>query len=213
MGGTPNAHFITDCFDFYSKLELPPPNVLIETGTYYGKGAAFFSNYFKKVHTIELSFNWYNKSSELLSKIKNIECHLGNSVDILPALLQQYNQPVAFYLDAHYSGGDTTLGDKEVPLFEELTLIRERNHKDLIIIDDLRLFGGKGICGHENHRYYPLMNYDWTSITVEKILNLFHNGNLTFSFTKDDRLIIIANLSNQEVNSLHYTLKNYGGRK
>ena len=198
MGGTPNNQFILNCFALYARLKIPPPKVIIETGTYFGKGASFFSAYFQKVHTIELSAKWHAKTSKLLAGHKNIKCYLGDSVNILPSLLPLFEQPLAFYLDAHYSGGETAKGETEVPVLDELKLITKRTYKDLIIIDDLRLFGSKGICGHENHKYYPPIKYDWSSITIESILNTITSKETAFSFTNDDRLIIILNLSKKE---------------
>lgn len=198
MGGTPNNKFISHCLSLYSIIGCRAPKVLIETGTYYGKGAVFFSNYFKKVHTIELSSNWYNKTSQLLSGFNNIKCHFGDSVNVLASILPQFNQRLAFYLDAHYSGGDTEKGENEVPLLDELKLINKRGYKDLVIIDDLRLFGAKGTCGHDDSEYYPPMKYDWTSITIESILNTLSFREPPYSFTNDDRLIIITNLSKRE---------------
>lgn len=202
MGGTPSHQFIKKCISICEVIETPIPEIIIETGTYYGKGALIFSEYFKIVHTIELSEKWYKKSSNTLLTKSNIFCHLGNSTKILPTIMNQYNEPLVFYLDAHYSGSDTAFGDCEVPLLEEITSLQSRKQKDLIIVDDLRLFGSKGICGHVGHKFYPPMNYDWTDITIDSILHILGNASTTYYTTFDDRLVIIRNLSEQEIKKL-----------
>ncbi len=69
----------------------------------------------------------------------------------------------------------------KVPLIKELELIKKlRNDKhDIIIIDDVRLFGEKR------------KGVNWEKITKEKIFNVL--GKNTFSFEHNDRLIILTN--------------------
>ncbi len=51
---------------------------------------------------------------------------------------------VLFWLDAHYSGGDTAHAkDCETPIKEELKTILNDNPKHIILIDDARLFVGE----------------------------------------------------------------------
>jgi len=60
---------------------------------------------------------------------------------MLPELLNNINEPVTIYLDAHYSGGTTAFGEEEVPLLFELEILKNRKYDDIIIIDDCRLLG------------------------------------------------------------------------
>ena len=76
-------------------------------------------------------------------------------------MLQDIHEPVTIYLDAHWSGGDTAYGEEETPLLQERALLKERKYDDIIIIDDCRLFGLKGV------------NYDWRHITETRIKNEF----------------------------------------
>ena len=111
------------------------------------------------------------------SNHNNVKMYLGDSKKILPELLSNINEPVTLYLDAHYSGGTTAFGDEEVPLLFELEILKNRNYDDIIIIDDCRLLGKKGICGAgDNHPIYPTMTYDWTGITENSIVNLMKNN-------------------------------------
>jgi len=53
-------------------------------------------------------------------------------------------KPCLFWLDGHYSGGNTAKGEKETPIMEELRQICAhpvKNH--LILIDDAREFTGQ----------------------------------------------------------------------
>lgn len=170
--------------------------VVIETGTYCGSGAINLSHHFEVVHTIELSQAWYSHTSSILNAYNNVYCHFGDSACVLETLINKFQFPIAFYLDAHYSGGTTAFGLEEVPIFRELEVIKKRTYSDLIIIDDFRLMGLKGTCGHENHPYYPVMNFDWSNLTVDSILQSLKVNKEIYWQIDDDRLVIINNLSN-----------------
>lgn len=59
-------------------------------------------------------------------------------------MLAQVYTPATFWLDAHYMGGVTALGDKFCPLLEELDLIaRHRIKTHTILIDDVCCFGNE----------------------------------------------------------------------
>jgi hypothetical protein len=123
-----------------------------------------------------LADKWYQHNVEQFRNNTNVKMYLGDSKKILPELLNNINEPVTLYLDAHYSGGTTAFGDEEVPLLFELEILKNRNYDDIIIIDDCRLLGKTGICGAgDNHPVYPTMTYDWTGITVNSIVNLMKN--------------------------------------
>lgn len=170
------------------------PQVFVETGTYHGKTAAAMGHRFNEVHTIELSDLWYQKSVDLLKNQTNVMCHLGDSSDCLDELLQNLKRPAFFYLDAHYSGADTAFGLEEVPLLRELKVLRARTQKDIIVIDDLRLIGKKGISGEANHPFYPLMEFDWTTISRTAIREAVIQTRVYWKET-DDRIVIFTNLS------------------
>lgn len=193
MGGSPKNEFIENCIKLYSSYTGINIHVAVETGTYFGQGAINLSSYFETVHTIELSKKWYDESLRTLKDFKNIYCHLGDSATILDKLNSRLNFPVAFYLDAHYSGGTTAFGIDEVPLLRELQIINKRKLKDLIIIDDYRLMGKKGICGDDNHPNYPLMNFDWSNINIDSILKTLNFFEGIHWEIQDDRIIIITN--------------------
>jgi hypothetical protein len=161
---------------FYEKTKNAKTSVYIETGTYLGNGIKRVFNDYSTIHSIELSEKWYNYNVDQFKNDVKVKMHLGDSKKILPTLLSQIDEPVTIYLDAHYSGVHTEFGEEETPLLSELEILKDRVHDDIIIIDDCRILGKKGVSGRENDEIYPLTNYDWTDVTEEKIINLMRPG-------------------------------------
>ena len=132
-------------------------NVFVETGTWLGQTIFEMEKHFDRLYTIEINETFYKN---LTNKYKNnkINFLLGASEDKLVEILPTINENVIFFLDGHWSAGDTGKGKKDVPLYEELTAINEHFRKNaIIIIDDVRLFGkgpnksgnAKDICNWE----------------------------------------------------------------
>lgn len=114
--------------------------ILIETGTYMGYTAKRMSRIFKKVITIEMSDKMYNVACNNLKDVENVELIKGDSREILNTLLDKLDN-VLFWLDAHYSGGETYGKNDECPLVKELEIIFSKKLKNFVIlIDDARLF-------------------------------------------------------------------------
>lgn len=174
--------------------QSPIPKVFIETGTFKGDTTASVSNLFRKIHTIELSEDYYNKATKRFHDQTHINCHFGDSTEMLIDLIPSINEPIIYYLDAHYSGGETAHGAEEVPLLRELTEINKRSFRDIIIIDDVRLFGKKGTSGCDGDPEWPSMEYNWRNITLNRILAIFNNKTIFFEIIKD-RLVIFTNLN------------------
>lgn len=120
-------------------------DTFVETGTYLGHTAEAMSSFFKKVYTIEIHEGLFKDAEDRLTRQQNIRCFLGNSAQILPAIVDEIKGPAIFWLDAHYSGpktGRTQIAD--CPIKQELEAIFESDCKEhLILIDDARLFVGK----------------------------------------------------------------------
>lgn len=188
-----SAAFLRICLGI-SKLTFNEiPQVSIETGTYRGDSTLKIARFFKKTYTIELSEKWYNVSKSRLRNIDNVICYHGDSVDVLYTLLPTIKEPVVFFLDAHYSGGDTEFGREEVPLLRELELICHRAEKDIIIIDDLCLLGRMGDCGLKGDPVFPLMKFDWRNITIRKIARITGKGIRNVRMCLGNRIVIFRN--------------------
>ena len=125
------------------------------------------------------------------NKKKKINFHLGDSSKVLTKLCPKIKNNAIFFLDGHWSGGNTGKGDKDCPLYEELQSIMSHfTHNCIIIVDDCRLFG-KG--PNKNNEIC-----DWEDINTQKILMLVNSRMEKYYFApsqhhEKDRLIILLN--------------------
>jgi hypothetical protein len=116
--------------------------VLIETGTYYGDMVEAMKNDFNRIYSIELSNELYENAKRRFAGDDRIMIIHGDSGIELGKLITDLDQPALFWLDGHYSAGVTAKGDKDTPIFEELThIFGSRQIGHVIIIDDARCFG------------------------------------------------------------------------
>jgi len=125
--------------EFAEKYRL---RVLIETGTYYGDMVEAMKKYFSRIYSIELSNELYEKAKQRFAGDDRITIIHGDSGIELGKLMASLDQAALFWLDGHYSAGVTAKGDKDTPIYEELTHIfgsPQQGH--VIIIDDARCFG------------------------------------------------------------------------
>jgi hypothetical protein len=118
-------------------------SILVETGTFMGDMVYAMLPYFDKIYSIELSTYYFKKAQTRFQSSPKVQIINGDSADQLKELVSSLNQPALFWLDGHYSGGNTALGLKECPVFEELKAIFSSSLHHVIIIDDARLFVGK----------------------------------------------------------------------
>lgn len=175
--------------DFLQKIQTDYkyyPN-FIETGTFMGDTILHMEPYFSNLYTIEIKEEFYENVKRKYKGDK-INFYLGDSADVLIEILPNINGKSIFFLDGHWSAGNTGKGKKDCPLYEELASIME-NHTDeaIIIIDDIRLFGSGPNKGNE------LCN--WEEINIENILEIVKNRMtnhyfLPSCFNKEDRLLI-----------------------
>lgn len=123
------------------KGEIQEFRTFIETGTFLGETIFQMEPVFDKLYTVEIKPEFRDNVKSRYSGNK-IEFLLGDSSDVFKTLLPTINDPTIFFLDGHWSSGDTGRGIKDCPLIEELGLIHDRFESSaVIIIDDRRLFG------------------------------------------------------------------------
>lgn len=164
---------ITDWF--INQLEL---DVFVEGGTYMGNTAKKMSTMFNKVYTIENSSTMYEYSKKNLSSIKNITQIKGDTRSHLKKLVKE-NDNLLFWLDSHWSGGDTYGEDDECPVLEELEIIFEHDKNYVILIDDARLFLSPPPIPHQigNWPSYKeiidSLPKNWESLVFDDVIYVF----------------------------------------
>jgi SAM-dependent methyltransferase len=138
--------------------------VFIETGTHLGETIFAMQHVFAKLYTIDIQESFYRNAQQKAkdAAITNIEFLYGDSAVLFPELLARIVQPAIFFLDGHWSGGNTGRGDKDCPLVEECqSIMAFYKPRAVIIIDDYRLFGTKTATD------------DWSDISKQSILQIF----------------------------------------
>jgi hypothetical protein len=134
----------------------------VETGTFLGGTTRVLAEYGKKVYSLEPEPTLYANAKKQFEFFNNVEILNGPSEVIFPKLLPTIGEDVNFWLDGHFSAGQTYKGENDTPIMEELACISQNLHrygKVVILIDDIRLFTG------DTHVYgaYPSANIlvDW----------------------------------------------------
>jgi hypothetical protein len=109
----------------------------VETGTFVGDGARRLAQVFPEVVTIEIMPHLHAKAVARL-KATGVRTLVGDSVDLLLNLRD--GPPTFYWLDGHWSGGDTGGVDRQCPVLDELAALEGGDTLDCILIDDARLF-------------------------------------------------------------------------
>jgi hypothetical protein len=123
---------------------IPIPTTFVETGAYKGNGIhdLLQESRFSTIHSIELSPKWVEHCKTRFQDQPRVHIHEGDSATVLERMIEDNilpTTPVLFYLDAHYSGGETAgdATDNGCPVLRELIAISKRN-----VSGDI-LFNGK----------------------------------------------------------------------
>jgi len=118
--------------------------IFFETGTCKGDMIQAVKDDFRQIYSVELSESLYQQARQRFQNNPHITLLQGDSGKVVPEVLEQISQPCLFWLDAHYSGPHTAMGEELSPVREEIVPILNhwvRNH--IILIDDAREFRGK----------------------------------------------------------------------
>lgn len=196
MGYKVNNRVNTEGFPFYlveGILKSDRVDTFVELGTAGGDTIKTAAKCFKKCYTIEIIEN----RAIVDKSIENIKWLTGNTVDILPtiiddllvekALMQKGVDPIynysVFWIDSHYSDPEPNTSQfTECPLMEELEIISLYQHDAIILIDDARLFMG--------HPPAPLNPKEWPMIQDIFVL-LKEKFPFNYSSLVDDFIISI----------------------
>ena len=113
----------------------------IETGTFRGDTVEAMRRRFRAIWSIELGHNLAAAAQHRFARYPHITIIEGDSATVLPTLLPQISGPCLFWLDGHWNGDELTAQGERHPLMAELGAVLGRHERDVILIDDVRMFG------------------------------------------------------------------------
>lgn len=122
-------------------LEQYKPRIMVETGTLLGDMIEAMKHRFTRLYSIEISPQLARKAQQRFARDGHVQIIENDSAVALKALVPTLQEPALFWLDGHYSGGDTGKGTKETPIMEELDTILASGLPHVIMVDDARCFG------------------------------------------------------------------------
>lgn len=125
--------------DYKNKFNL---NILVETGTFQGEMVEAQRRNFSKIYSIELSHDYYQKAVQKFKRFNHIQIVEGDSSVKLKEVTKTLNEPALFWLDGHYSGGNTAKGDLNCPIYGELDTVFSTKLEHILVIDDAKDFNG-----------------------------------------------------------------------
>lgn len=116
--------------------------ILVETGTFYGDMVQAMKRVFAYIYSIELNHELYEMAKERFKSDSHVELIYGDSGKELGPLMDKVDKPALFWLDGHWSGGDTARAEKDTPILKELEhILHAPDLGHVVIIDDARCFG------------------------------------------------------------------------
>jgi len=151
--------------------------VFVEGGTFTGNTALLAAKFFEKVFTIEKSKEMFLIASQNLSNTANITLLKGDTRENIPKILSE-NDEILFWLDSHWSGGETYGEGDECPLIEELKIIFSSPKISVILVDDARLFLAPPYRPHEAESWPTIgaivkaMPENWEMFVYEDVIYL-----------------------------------------
>lgn len=102
---------------------------------------------FHEIHTIEVVKSLYEDNCKRFAKDKKIHLYCGDSKNMLGEMIDRVRNKkrILFFLDGHYSGGETGMGAVATPVEHEIETIYKKlpGKHFVILIDDARCFTGE----------------------------------------------------------------------
>ncbi len=166
-----------------------PNRYFIESGSYAGDGIQMALNAgFSTIFSIELSPHYYKRCCHRFNSYPNVKLYQGDSGHILSTVLQQIDAPATFWLDGHYSSGDTAKGMTNSPILAELEAIGAHPIKThTLLIDDIRQ------CGSVEFDFVEL------DMIVQKILKINPNYTISFEDGFVPKDVLVAQVPKREI--------------
>jgi hypothetical protein len=155
---------------------------LVETGTFLGATTEWASQVFPAVHTVEASPELFERAKARLGARSNVTQHQGRSPDVLRQLVPTLTGRWLFWLDAHWSAGETFGEGDECPLLSELAVIL-RSGPHPILIDDARCFVAPPGAPHDWRQ--------WPTIDAIAVAAREHSGASASLTIVDDVIFVL----------------------
>lgn len=158
--------------------QLPPPHavkqkviadyqkkyntkILVETGTLHGDMIEAQKRNFESVYSIELDQKLYNEAIERFKYDRKVHLILGDSGKKIFDIINSISTRAVFWLDGHYSGTYTALGDVECPIYGEIDGVFSGKIKDhILLVDDARCFVGENSYPTVEELYNYIKKYN-----------------------------------------------------
>lgn len=115
-------------------------DVLVETGTYYADTVRGLRKDFRQIYSIELDADLHQKAVARCRHQDNAVLLQGDSGERIVDVVTGLSDPALFWLDAHYSAGETAMGALNTPIHAELTVVLGDRRNHVVLVDDLREF-------------------------------------------------------------------------
>jgi len=127
--------------------------ILIETGSEKGGGIQSALNAgFESIYSVEIDPKFNNECKERFKDNTNVNLYLGDSIQVLPEILNSINSDFILWLDAHWSGSEYMGEQMHDFLPKELLLLRDYKEKlknSVIMIDDMNFYrSNASFCSH-----------------------------------------------------------------
>jgi len=162
-------------------------DVFVEGGTFKGGTAKKMSETFRRVYTIEKSDVMFDIAKENLKDVSNVTMLKGDTREHLTQILEN-NDNILFWLDAHWSGGDTYGEEDECPLIEELEIIFDYPGKNyIILIDDARLFLAPPPYPHKIENW-PSLKKIMNVLPVNKEVTVFEDVIYIYNLNENNNI-------------------------
>lgn len=115
---------------------------LVETGTYLGTMVHAMRDQFDKIVSVEVDDALMRLARHRFEAAPHVNILHGDSGVLLRELVPTLQGPALFWLDGHFSAGETSFGASHCPILEELPPILDAAEKGhVILVDDARYFG------------------------------------------------------------------------
>lgn len=176
-------HFLSRLQDDYRRFKC-----FVETGTFRGETIIAMEPCFATLYTIEVSEALHSQALLRYGNKSRVNFLLGDSSVVFTSLLPTLADHCIFFLDGHWSGGETGRSEKDCPLTEEVTQISNLfAHEAILIIDDFRLFGLDASSGKLGEDWSQIHKDTLLEILGPRVRKVYH---LDSEMAPDDRLVI-----------------------